>query len=594
MSFKSEIAPKGLQFNGADFIISDKYATILTVISYPRLIGPGYLANITNLSGIKMVIKHIPLPFSVLAKMLNKELADLRANYQTERDVTIKERIRQDVDSLESYIQQFTASQSKTFDFQMHFMITADSREELEQKKSSMKNMLDSLELRAIPLRFEQERVLKSILPIFDKQPIEDRIGTPMPSPTMAAMYPFIFDSLKDEGLGTLLGMDFSGGVILFNQFNYQIRKENNRNNANLIILGGSGSGKSTAAKLLLRSHIRNGYQIVAVDPEGELSEMTKAYGGTVIDLGRGGEFGMVNPLEIVMDYDDEDTARGSSYSILTKSLQTLKAFMKYYAPNIEEDVLTLFIGVVQDTYARFGIRFDSNFMNFRSDQFPTFQDVYATVNGMLMAITEKTHERDVLERLELKLRPLVNELKFYFNGHTTVNSQSSYIVFNIKELMNSDANVRNALLFNVLKYAWGLCLNPNVNTVLSVDEAHVLLGAQNELGAEFLAQVQRRARKYNTGTIIITQQPSDFVTGNAIMHGKAIFSNASYYLVMGLRKQAVEDLSMLIDLNDNEKENIKRYNQGEALFVCGNRRMQIKVIVTDEELESFGAGGGL
>ena len=109
---------------------------------------------------------------------------------------------------------------------------------------------------------------------------------------------------------------------------------------------------------------------------------MTKAYGGTVIDLGRGGEFGMVNPLEIVMDYDDEDTARGSSYSILTKSLQTLKAFMKYYAPNIEEDVLTLFIGVVQDTYARFGIRFDSNFMNFRSDQFPTFQDVYATVNG--------------------------------------------------------------------------------------------------------------------------------------------------------------------------------------------------------------------
>ena len=62
----------------------------------------------------------------------------------------------------------------------------------------------------------------------------------------------------------------------------------------------------------------------------------------------------------------------------------------------------------------------------------------------------------------------------------------------------------------------------------------------------------------------------------------------------MGLRKQAVEDLSMLIDLNDNEKESIKRYNQGEALFVCGSRRMQINVILTDEELESFGSGGGL
>ena len=158
---------------------------------------------------------------------------------------------------------------------------------------------------------------------------------------------------------------------------------------------------------------------------------------------------------------------------------------------------------------------------------------------------------------------------------------------------MNSDVNVRNALLFNVLKFAWGLCLNPNINTILSVDEAHVLLGEKNILGAEFLAQVQRRARKYNTGTIIITQQPSDFVGSEIIMHGKAIFDNASYYLVMGLKKQAVDDLALLIDLNDNEKESIKRYSQGDGLFVCGNRRMQVNVVVTEEELESFGSGGG-
>ena len=62
----------------------------------------------------------------------------------------------------------------------------------------------------------------------------------------------------------------------------------------------------------------------------------------------------------------------------------------------------------------------------------------------------------------------------------------------------------------------------------------------------------------------------------------------------MGLKKQAVEDLGLLIDLNENEKESIKGYNQGEALFVCGNRRMQINVIVTPDELSSFGSGGGL
>mgnify|MGYP002508634288 CR=1 FL=1 len=70
--------------------------------------------------------------------------------------------------------------------------------------------------------------------------------------------------------------------------------------------------------------------------------------------------------------------------------------------------------------------------------------------------------------------------------------------------------------------------MDKDINTVLSVDEAHVLLGSQNELGAEFLAQIQRRSRKYNTGTIIITQQPTDFAADKIIMHGKAIFDNAS------------------------------------------------------------------
>lgn len=594
MNFKSQIAPKGLQFNPADFIISDKYATILTVISYPRFIGPGYLANITNISGIKMVIKHIPLPFSVLAKMLNKEISDLKARYQDERDRTIQERIRQDIDSLEYFIQQFTASQSKTFDFQMHIMITADTKEELESKKMNLKSYLDAMELRAVPLRFEQENVLKSILPIFDKQSIEMRIGTPMPSPTMAAMYPFIFDSVKDDGLSTLLGTDFSGGVVLFNQFLYQVRKENNRNNANMIILGTSGSGKSTAAKLILRSHIRNGYQIVAVDPEGEISEMTKMYGGEVVDLGKGGKFGMVNPLEIIIDASEEDVKEGLGYSNLTKTLQSLKAFMKYYSPDIEDDVLALFSEIVQQTYARFGINFNTDFTKLKSSDYPIFSDVYTTITSKLVSMTEKTHERDVMERLELKVRPLVGELQFLFNGHTSIPSNTDFIVFNIKELMHADTNIRNALLFNVLKFAWSLCLNPNINTVLSVDEAHVLLGEKNVLGAEFLAQIQRRARKYNTGTIIITQQPSDFVGPDVFIHGKAIFDNASYYLAMGLKKQAVDDLSQLIDLNDNEKEAIKRYSQGEALFVCGNRRMQINVVVSEEELESFGSGGGL
>lgn len=599
MGIKKELAPKGMTFNSSDFIISDKYATILTVLSYPKYITHGYLSSLTSgMAGVKIVIKHIPVAFEVVSKMLNKQLLDLNERYQKESDPTYQERIRQDYESLENFIKVITTNQSKVFDFQLHIMITADTKEELERTKIQLKSTLEAMEMRAVPLRFEQEKVLKSMLPIFPKTrevaDLESRIGTPIPAPTIAAMYPFIFDSIKDEGLSTLLGVDFSGGVILFNQFLFQLRKENNRNNANLIILGTSGSGKSTSAKLILRGHIRNDYQIVAIDPEGELEEMASLYDGNFIDLGKGGEFGMINPLEIVIDADEDEIRQGLGYTVLTKSLQFLKAFMKYYDPSIGEDLLTLFSEVVQDTYKRFGIDFNTDFSKLTSNDYPTFSDVYATIRGRLSQYMSKTNEQDIMERLEIKIRPLTKELKYYFDGHTTITGNKHFIVFNIKELMNSEVNVRNALFFNILKYAWSLCLNKNENTVLCVDEAHVLLGANNALGAEFLAQVQRRARKYNTGSIIITQQPSDFCDPSVITQGKAIFDNASYYLVMGLKKQAVEDLSLLIDLNDNEKESIKRYSQGEALFVCGNRRVRMNVTVTPEELESFGSAGGL
>ena len=463
MNIRDQIAPKGLEFKPSHFIISDKYATILTVVSFPKIIGPGYLSNLTSLSGVKVVIKHIPLPFSVITKMINKEIADLKIRYQEEKDQTLQERIRLDYESLEQFITMLASTGSKIYDFQMHIMITANSEDELTAKKLQVKNYLEAMEMHAIPLRFEQKKVLHSIIPIYPKQDIEDRIGTPIPSPTIAAMYPFIFDSIKDPGLATLLGVDFSGGVILFNQFLYQIKKENNRNNANMIILGTAGSGKSTAAKLLLRSHIRNNNQIVAIDPEGELEEMCLRYGGDFIDLGKGGEYGMINPLEVVVDADDEEIQQGLGYTVLTRTIQTVKAFLKYYDPSIEEDVLNMFSEVLQDTYRRFGIDFNVDFTKFKSTDYPTFKDVYATIKGRIISMPEKTREKDILERLELKIRPITKELRYYFDGHTTIAPKSDFIVFNIKELMNVDTNIRNALFFNILKHAWSLTLDKSI-----------------------------------------------------------------------------------------------------------------------------------
>ena len=43
LSYKSQLAPKGLEFKSAEMVISDKYSTVLTIVSYPKFISEGYL-----------------------------------------------------------------------------------------------------------------------------------------------------------------------------------------------------------------------------------------------------------------------------------------------------------------------------------------------------------------------------------------------------------------------------------------------------------------------------------------------------------------------------------------------------------------------
>ena len=106
---------------------------------------------------------------------------------------------------------------------------------------------------------------------------------------------------------------------------------------------------------------------------------------------------------------------------------------------------------------------------------------------------------------------------------------------------------------------------------------------------AEMVAQIYRRARKYHTVMIAGTQQPGDFADEKVITPGKAIFNNAVYKMIMHLDKDDISDISKLVRLNTNETELIQRFTQGNALFVCGNRRIPITVLARDNELIDMG-----
>ena len=61
---------------------------------------------------------------------------------------------------MEQFISMLAATQARIFDFQMHVMISADSKEDLEIKKMQVRTYLDALGMRGISLMFEQEKDL--------------------------------------------------------------------------------------------------------------------------------------------------------------------------------------------------------------------------------------------------------------------------------------------------------------------------------------------------------------------------------------------------------------------------------------------------
>lgn len=566
--------------------IGSKYYTILTVISLPEIIYPGFLAGMTNIPGVKVAIKHIPTSLNGLLQMITNEVSELKLKHQAERDPSKQENIRNSYETLEEFSSMLQSSGSKAFDFQMHLLVSAKSKEELDNRTTRVKYYLSSMDIKVISFMFEQEEVLYSMLPIFPPQQIQNRIGIPLASATIAGMYPFIFDSIKDPGSGTLLGTDSSGGVVMFNQFLNLTQKEPNRDTGNIIIVGTNDSGKTTLNRILLRTNLRNGFKCVAIDPDGSLEGLTRFLSGDFLDMGRPEHFGIINPLEIVNDVDDEEVAQGLSYTVLTRCILQLKAFMKYLFPNIEKDVLEMFENILNDTYLRFKITKDSDFSKLTSRDFPTFNDVHATIKGRLLNMSEATEERDIIDRLEQRVKIIVEDYKKYFVGQTTLNNNTDFTVFNLNRLTNESTTLQSAIYFNCLRYGWGLCVDKTYNSCLHVDGLDILFNTNNEYAMEYIANIQRKSVKYNNGTVLTFNTPNNLMAKNLIMHSKSIFENTSYYMIMGLSKPEVNELAKLLVLNENEKETIRYYNTGQALFICGTRRMNIQIIASESELE--------
>ena len=241
--------------------------------------------------------------------------------------------------------------------------------------------------------RFRQEQALLSILPFckLDKKLFEASKRNMLTS-SAASCYPFTSFEMSDEN-GILLGVNqHNNSLVIVDIFNSRVYK-----NANMVLLGTSGAGKTFTLQLIALRMRRKGTQVFIIAPlKGhEFLRACNNIGGEFISISPASKQ-CINVCEIrKQDLSANQLIDGvvSENSILAKKIQQLHIFFSLLIPDISHEERQLLDEALIRTYAKKGITHNNESLidpdhPDRYREMPLLGDVYE-----ILTITSKPRD---------------------------------------------------------------------------------------------------------------------------------------------------------------------------------------------------------
>lgn len=591
-SFKERIAPTGLKIGEKDIVLGDAYISVVTSFSYPSVVGVGWLGAVASVDHTRMTISISPMNTEEISSTLKKSISEVKSKMINVSDYNDQILLNNQMQDYVELVNRIDREHEKFCLLTVNFLCYGETKEELDKTKKELKATLSSYGLGGSELMFEQERSLKMCLPTMFNE-LEKSYGLPIPMLTLASSFPFIFQSLHDDGDAIVLGNDSLGSLVLFDSF----KRTNKRNNSNAVIVGKSGSGKSTLIKKLIRGLWCRGSKVIIIDPEREYRDLCNNVGGAWIDAGTG-IAGIINPLEVrhgADEVEDNDT------NDLSRHFQTFRTFIKYYLQDLNAYELTKLEEILIEVYKDKGIDFNTDLSQLKSEDYPIMSDLYNKVIEKLNIAKLEKATNNVIESLEkissmLKRATIGADAKI-FNGTSSikVDKNTDFIVLDIHSLVDSDATILRTQFFNILSWCWNeISRNRNEQVILVCDESHLLIDPNNPDGADFLKRCTKRCRKYNSAVWTITQNFIDYTADGLERYGQVIIDNSTYILIMAQGQKEIESVQKMMNLSESETYFLTTAGKGQGLFVVGqDTRLPIQIHLREEEDLLFGTAGG-
>lgn len=595
-SFKERIAPKGLKFGERDIILGDSYASVLTLVSYPSLVNVGWLGAVANIHHTRMVMTISPTNTQEISNTLKKSMSELKSKMINVNDYNDQILFNNQMQDFIELVNRIDREHEKFSMLTVNFFCYGETKAEMEKTKKELKSTLSAYGLGGADLMFEQERSLKMCLPTLYSD-LEKQYGLPIPMMTIASSFPFIFQNLQDDGDSIMLGNDALGGLLFFDLW----KRTSKRNNSNAVIIGKSGSGKSTFIKKLIRGAWCRGSKIIVIDPEREFRDLCENVGGCWIDCGTGIS-GIINPLEVRRGADDfDDKVSKDVNNDLSKQFQTFRTFIKYYLQDLSAYELTKIEEILIEVYRDKGIDFDTDLSKLTSEDYPIMQDLYIKTKETLEEAKKNKEARNVVESLEkicsMIKRATIGADSRIFNGTSSINvdKDNDFIVLDIHSLVDSDDGILKTQFFNILSWCWNeISKNRDEQVILVCDESHLLIDPNNKDGIDFLKRTSKRIRKYNGSLWTISQNLADYCSAGLERYGQVIIDNSAYIMVMAQGQKEIESVQQMMKLSESEMQFLTTASRGQGLFVISqDTRLPIQIHLRQEEKDLFGTAGG-
>ena len=534
----------------------------------------GWMAKLTENTGAIFSINIEPTDNTELIENLDARVRDASSLSKIAKNESVKQMREAEVKEASDIISRMINNNEVVSYLTIYICVSAQEEKNLLSKCSEVEREVQKLKLKIRPItNYLLTSGFKAVAPFFTIQAdLTEYFKRNILTSSFTGGFLFNTNTFIDEK-GFYFGINQNGGIIIFNIWH----KDADRTNSNMLVVGSSGAGKSLSVKHLIYNELPSS-KILIIDSEDEYTYLAKNLKGKIVNCGGSNTGHILNPLQIRASKDDEE-----DMNAMAIHFQFLHTFFEILFPSLTDIEFSMLDIVLEELYTKFGITQDTNLLELENTDFPRLEDLYY----LLEEKNDKEYKDEYVKLLSL-LRPIsIGQASTIWNGYTDITIDTRLTVFNTKNMQEFQVQYKRAQYYNIMSYSWEiLSKNKDERDILIADECHILIDPNIPQTLEYLRNISKRARKYNSSIIVISQSLEDWLNDKIRLYGQSLLANSTYKMFFKMDGQDLRDVVKTFSLTKKEENLIYNAKKGECLLTAGTRKIFATLKIPLQELQ--------